>query len=257
MDGKSRILASWFLNEELDEARALELTTGSLSRELGMSKATISRFCMELGYAGFAHFKSALLRDLAQKKPHAPLPSLPDTAAAVAQMSISSMADTLRALDPQAFVSAVDALAAASMTVWFGYPGDSEYLALSGEHKMIRLAMRASFVKDEQGLQSITRTLSEGDAIVVVSQSGRWKGLVEYLEAANARGCVIIVLTSKANSPLAKAADILLLAAARDILLDHGPLGLRAPLVMIIDMLVIQAAHKLGSAALPPGGICP
>ncbi len=253
LEGVSLRIASWFMQKRPEELQIKDLTTGKIAAELGVSRAGVVRFCYKLGYASFAAFKTALLTELLNAADHTlpeNLTCFPSGAQHVIEKTLPSLSLTLETLDPASFDKAVESLCRASMVIWFGCPGDSAYLAMSGEHKMTRSSLRARAVSDIRELEVLSRIVTAGDVVVVISQSGRWGYVASALPAFRERGCTIITITSQAHSLLARSADIVLLTAVRDITLGGEALGLRAAQLMVVDMLVMEAVHRLQTVPL-------
>jgi len=250
LDGAFLKIASWLLQLPESHVEVSAFTTGSIAKHLDLSRATVVRFCRHLGYEGFAEFKAALIQEGSQLAPPDLDEPFPSGASRVARMTLQSVEATLRTVDPTAFERAVAALERASLVVWFGCPGDSALLASSGEHKMTRSALHARATSDQENLQALARTVTAGDALVLISQSGRWRWVSEVAGRFRERGCVIITITSQTDSVMARAADLVLLTAARDVDLGHEALGLRAPQLMLVDMLVLELALRTGKVPL-------
>ncbi len=253
LTGNSLILARWFLQGQAQELAPSLFTTGEIARRTGVSRSSVVRFCQELGYDGFAEFRAAWIGQVTAQRettPAAVATKFPRAAAKVVEMTVPSIAETLEAVDPAAFERAVEALCNATMTIWYGLEGDSAYLAMSGAHKMIRSALRAGAAASETDLSHRVNLVEKGDVVVVISQSGRVETIAHILHEVKARQITIVGITSKIASQLAGLADILLLTAARDVILGKLPLGLRAAQLLLVDMLVLEVAARKGTVPL-------
>lgn len=253
LTGTSLILARWFLQGQAQELAPSLFTTGEIARRTGVSRSSVVRFCQELGYDGFAEFRAAWIGQVTAQRettPAAVAAKFPRAAAKVVEMTVPSIAETLEAVDPAAFERAVEALCNATMTIWYGLEGDSAYLAMSGAHKMIRSALRAGAAASETDLSHRVNLVEKGDVVVVISQSGRVETIAHILHEVKARQITIVGITSKIASQLAGLTDILLLTAARDVILGKLPLGLRAAQLLLVDMLVLEVAARKGTVPL-------
>ena len=252
LDGAFLKIATWLLKLPPDNIKASNLTTGEIARCLNLSRATVVRFCRHLGYQGFPEFKSAWIQEVSSTKEIKDVSKseFPEGAQRVIDMTIQSMRATVGSINGEAFEKVVDAMVRASTVVWFGCPGDSAFLALSGEHKMTRAARRSRATSDVQHLRDLAQTVTAGDVLVLISHSGRWQFVVDALKPFRNKGCLIVAVTSQIDSVMAHAADVVLLAASRDISLGDGPLAFRAPQLMLIDMMVLETAQRTGSVSL-------
>lgn len=250
LSGNSLTLARWFINLRPGEIPHTKFTTGEISRRTGLSRSAVVRFCKELGYDGFADFKAAWIKSSAGERPTREFPHFSPAADRVIDMVLPSMAATLASVDPKEYERAVQALCNASTVVWFGIPGDAAFLAQSGEHKMIRAALSARSASDVRSLSDLSRLVKEGDVLVVISQSGNVKVIAGLFPEFKKRGATIVAITSQVKSVLTDAADIILLTAARNVTLGGAPLGLRAPQLLLLDMLVLDVIERVAEVPL-------
>ncbi len=249
LSGNALKLATWLINLRPGEIPHTQFTTGEISRLTGLSRSAVVRFCQELGYDGFADFKAAWIK--ASTDPTATGPARFTPAAnRVIEMVLPSMTTSLDTLSPPEYERAVDALCGASLVVWFGIPGDSALLAQSAEHKMTRGALSARSAQDARELGHLSRLVKEGDVLVVLSQSGHVEVIADLFIEFHRRGASIVAITSQVKSILTDAADIVLLTAARNVTLGGTPLGLRAPQLLLVDMLVLDVIERMGTIPL-------
>lgn len=233
-------ISRWLLDAA--ERRALaaaDLTTGSISRDVGCSRATVVRFVRALGFNSFAGFRVALAMELAS-------PAASRQAKALERMGAITrglLDATLAQIEAGAFEGAVSLLAAAASRVWFGI-GDSAHLAASADHRCAILNMRSQAVSASPHMSALAPSLGEDDCIIVVSQSGGWSAMVNALAAARAP---VIGLTSKPRSLLAKRADVVLVTPASDLQVNGERFTLRTPQSLIIDALLVGAATRRGA----------
>ena len=111
--------------------------------------------------------------------------------------------------------------------------------------------------------ETIVPSIGRGDLVIAISGSGRTKLIVTAAEAAKYVGATVIAITSYADSPLGKIADIVVEVPgrtkiakeedyfARQILGIHEPLAplgtLFEDMVMIfLDSVVVELMHRLG-----------
>lgn len=250
LSGNSLKLATWLINLRPGEVPHAQFTTGEISRLTGLSRSAVVRFCQELGYEGFADFKAAWIKASTAAQSDGKPPHFSPAANRVIDMVLPSMTATLATLDPNEYNRAVEALCKASTVVWFGIPGDAAFLAQSGEHKMIRAALSARSSSNPRELASLSRLARKGDVLVVISQSGNVQVIADVFPEFKRRGAAIVAITSQVESVLTDAADIVLLTAARNVTLGGAPLGLRAPQLLLIDMLVLDVIERIAPVPL-------
>lgn len=208
-------IAKWFLRLPPGALRAKEMSSGEIARCLNTSRTTVVRFCRELGYEGFTDFKVAWAQSESGTKIESKDGSAAERRNRVYDLTVQSMADTMRALDREAFERAVNALCHASNVVWYGV-GESTHIAGCGAHKMALSGKRGQVIQSSSSLRLLIHSVNAGDVIIVVSQSGRWDNVARNLAPFQAKGCYVIGITSRATSVIANAADLVLLTHARD-----------------------------------------
>lgn len=237
-------IAQWLL-ARMNES-AVNITTGEVAKNTATSRTTVVRFCQYLGYKGFSDFKTAWIQELAKRTGSGRPTSekFPAVASRVLGLTISSIYETTSIIGIDRLMDAVQALVSASSVYYFGC-GDSAALALSAEHKTTRVRKSAKAITDLLTMTTIAGMISPSDVVVLISQSGRWKDVVDALRPCQQRGTVVIAITSQVRSPIAQAADILLLTAARDITVEGKPFTFRAPQSMLLDMLILEMAERL------------
>lgn len=244
-------IARWLLQHDRTD---VGLTTTRIAEAVNTSRASVVRFCLRLGYPGFAKFKEAWIEQVVaterRSSAEEPTAHLPASARRVYDLAYETVSTLPTLLDAAGFEATAQAMSEASLTVWCGLTGDSGFVAQSGDHKMTVAGLRSRAVTDVQGLRSLAQSVSPGDLLVVVSQSGAWSWIADEMRAYRRRGCRVALITNYATSIMAKAADYVLLAPARE-LTPHGkPTGLRASQWLLVDMLIAEAISRARASIL-------
>ena len=225
---------------------AERLSIVELARTVGVSPATVTKFCHALGYRDFKTFRLELARTNARGT-SAPKGHGGDSLAGRARASLSRAARILErtsaSLDLAAFKEAVEALDKAERVVIFGV-GGSGAIAMDAHFRFLRIGLNAVAHTDTQIQLWSTTTLKPTDVVMAVSHSGRTKDTVEALALARASGCKTIALTSHKYSPLAKAADICLASTYEPTPSNEGGVMARFSQLGIIDALAEELAYR-------------
>ncbi len=218
-----------------------------------VSQPTVIRFCRRLKCSGLPAFKLKLAGDLGAGMPfvHAKLTPGDDLAHLIGKVFDSALTGLARgrdALRPEALEAAVAALDRASRIECYGL-GNSGVTALDAQMKLFRLGTPTAACTDSQ-MQRVAAVLLPGDAVVlVISNSGRTKSLLEVAALARRSGATVIALT-RSDTPLAQAADILLPADVQENPEVYAPMVARLVHLAIIDVLTVALALRKGPAAL-------
>jgi glucokinase len=81
--------------------------------------------------------------------------------------------------------------------------------------------------------------------VLVISSSGRTAELLEVADAAKARGASVVAVTV-GQSPLARRADVVLLAEHSEDLETHVPMVSRILMLLFVDILAVGVALRHG-----------
>jgi DNA-binding MurR/RpiR family transcriptional regulator len=219
-----------------------------LASRIGVSTTSIVRFCRRLGYRGLRELMLALAAEvLGETAPEAP-PIAPEdgTDAIVRKVTIAAqqaLAASADVLDRAAIDRAVKALLAARRIQFFGI-GGSGPIAQDADYRFARLGLPVSVRTDAQ-LQPIVASRLGPDAVAfVISHTGRSIEPVHVLEEAKRGGATTILLTSFANTPAARWADIVLLTAPVATAPWDGMAPLRVAQLTVIDILCVAIAAR-------------
>jgi DNA-binding MurR/RpiR family transcriptional regulator len=210
------------------ERAAMDYITGNVSavisasivtvaKSAGCSEATLFRLSRHLGYEGFPALKAALARQTvtqdgvvyrgiaAQDSPDAVLQK-------VFAASILSLQDTLAVLDPVQYAAAVTAVVGARRLLLCGL-GDASLVAAAAAQKFTRVDIDARSSEDPDTQLIQASHLGPGDVTIAISHSGTTTTVLNTAAEAHRRGATVVAITNFPHSPLAKAADIVLLTA--------------------------------------------
>lgn len=218
-----------------------------------VSQPTVIRFCRRLQCAGLPDFKLKLAGDLGAGIPfvHASLSpgdGLGQLIGKVFDHAVAGLAQGRQALSPDTLERAVDALDRASRIECYGL-GNSGVTAQDAQMKLFRLGTPTIACTDTH-MQRVAAVLLPADAVVlIISNSGRIKSLLEVATLARRSGAGVIAIT-RTDSPLAALADIVLPADVQENPEVYAPMVSRLVHLAIIDVLTVALALRKGPAAL-------
>ncbi len=224
-----------------------------LAAEAKVSEPTVVRFCRALNYDGFQDFKLTLAQVLATPSNYEQFSldkkdSVSDFKQKVFDSTIGNLITIKEALDPAMLERAIEALARAKRVEFYGF-GASAAVCTDAQHKFHRIKVNAVAYSDPH-LQSIAAvTLSEGDAVVAISQTGRTRDLLHSARLALAQGAQVIALCPS-GTPLAELATVPLhidLEEDKDL---SALMSSRVVQLVVIDVLAVGLAMKLGPAVI-------
>jgi RpiR family transcriptional regulator, carbohydrate utilization regulator len=241
----------------LADARSFaSLPIGELAERSNVSKPTVVRFCRSVGYDGLADFKLKLAGNMNEGVPFVHRAVEEDDKPAdvivkVIDNAVSALLKYRRDAQDHAFDRAMSALVAtgrAGRRIEFYGVGNSGIVAQDAQHKFFRLGVNAVACSDGHVQVMSATMLKAGDCLVVISNSGRSRDLIDAADIARRKGATVIVITAS-GSPLAQMVQTngqILLAADHPEDFDrYSPMVSRLLHLTIIDILTTGVALRL------------
>ena len=111
--------------------------------------------------------------------------------------------------DDEAFSKAVELLASAPRIGTTGC-GHSGIVCQHIAHLMCCIERPARFISPAEAVHGATGFLQAGDVMIFASRGGKTKELLPIVDICRAKGVSIITITENTESPLAQAADVVL-----------------------------------------------
>ncbi|MFT5721112.1 MAG: RpiR family carbohydrate utilization transcriptional regulator [Motiliproteus sp.] len=224
-----------------------------LAAEAQVSQPTVVRFCRALHYDGFQDFKLTLAQVLGSNSSFEQFAldnndTVSDLKKKIFDSTIGNLINIRDGLDSNRLEQAIEALTGASRVEFYGF-GASAAVCTDAQHKFHRLRVNAVAYSDPH-LQSIAAvTLTAGDVVVAVSQTGRTKDLLHSARLAMAQGAQVIALCPS-NTPLSEQSSIPIhidLEEDKDL---SALMSSRVVQLVVIDVLAVGLAMKLGPGVI-------
>ncbi len=244
----------------LSDPRAFaNLPITELADRSHVSKPTVVRFCRSLGYDGLTDFKRKLAGSVSEGVPfiHRSVDTddkVSDVVVKVIDNTVSAFLKYRNDASTLAISKAVDALTLACETakrIEFIGVGNSGIVAQDAQHKFFRLGVNTIAYSDGHMQVMSASLLVPGDCLVVISNSGRTRDLMDATDIARKNGATVIVITAS-GSPLAAAGHIHLSADHPEGYDRYSPMVSRLLHLMIIDILATAVALRVGGVKLQP-----
>jgi RpiR family transcriptional regulator, carbohydrate utilization regulator len=235
------------------------LPVSELSDRAHVSKPTVVRFCRSMGYDGLSDFKLKLAGSVSEGVPF--IHRSVDVDDKVGDILVKVIDNTVAAFlkyrnDASSFAieKAAEALTDTynkrGRIEFFGV-GNSGIVAQDAQHKFFRLGVTSIAYSDGHMQVMSASTLGPGDCVVVISNSGRTRDLMDACDIARKNGATTIVLTAS-GSPLASAGNIHLSADHPEGYDRYSPMVSRLLHLLIIDILATTVALRIGGVKLQP-----
>ena len=116
--------------------------------------------------------------------------------------------------------------------------GKPEHVARYAAALLASTGTPASFLHGTEASHGSVGQLRSGDVLIAISNSGETAELLDCVRAARALDVRLIGVTSRADSPLARESDLVLIGAVDD---EGGPLGLAPRTSVLAQTILLQA----------------
>lgn len=243
----------------LDPRSFASLPVSILAERAHVSKPTVVRFCRSMGYDGLSDFKLKLAGTVSEGVPF--IHRSVDVDDKVSDVLVKVIDNTVAAFlkyRNDASTHAVEKAVEALLTTYkkrgrieFFGAGNSGIVAQDAQHKFFRLGINAIAYSDGHMQVMSASLLGPGDCVVIISNSGRTRDLMDAADIARKHGATVIVITTS-GSPLAQTGHIHLAADHPEGYDRYSPMTSRLMHLMVIDVLATCLALRIGGATLQP-----
>jgi RpiR family carbohydrate utilization transcriptional regulator len=235
------------------------LPVAQLADRAHVSKPTVVRFCRSVGYNGLSDFKQKLAGTVNEGVPfiHRSVDADDKTADVLVKVIDNTVAAFLKYRNEASsnqIDKAVAALVAAFQSdrqVQFFGVGKSGVVAQDAQHKFFRLGLHSTAYSDGHMQVMSASILQKGDCVLIISNSGRTRDLMDACDIARKNGATTIVITAS-GSPLASAGHIHLSADHPEGFDRYSPMVSRLLHLLIIDVLATTVALRIGGTIVQP-----
>ena len=235
------------------------LPVSQLAERAHVSKPTVVRFCRSMGYDGLSDFKLKLAGTVSEGVPfiHRSVDVDDKTSDVVVKVIDNTVAAFLKYRN-DASTAAIDKAAAALAATFqtgrrieFIGAGNSGIVAQDAQHKFFRLGVNTVSYSDGHMQVMSASLMGPGDCMVIISNSGRTRDLMDACDIARKNGATTIVITAS-GSPLATAGHIHLAADHPEGYDRYSPMVSRLLHLMVVDILATCVALRIGGGKLQP-----
>jgi RpiR family transcriptional regulator, carbohydrate utilization regulator len=244
----------------LSDPRAFaNLAISVLADRAHVSKPTVVRFCRSMGYDGLSDFKLKLAGSVNEGVPfiHRSVDIDDKTGDVMVKVIDNTVAaflkyrnDAITGAIEKAAVALADTYTTGRRIEFYG-AGNSGIVAQDAQHKFFRLGVNAIAYSDGHMQVMGASMLGAGDCVVIISNSGRTRDLMDACDIARKNGATTIVITTS-GSPLASAGNIHLAADHPEGYDKYSPMVSRLMHLLIIDILATCVALRIGGGTLQP-----
>lgn len=236
MRGSEQKLADYLLSMEPSEP--LTQSVKKLASDVGVSVASVVRFCQELGYTGYAEFK-LMTRQVGFLPTVGNLDVDATTSTAelkknICEFTNSSIQKSIRSLDNGELERAIDAISGARRLLLCGI-GTSAGIATAAANTFMNLNVDSVPLSDELLMRRMVSMASPEDVVLCLTNCGCVKPIVDAMMLAREVGAMTILITGEKASLARRYADCILCLGTYG---DPSPLSMLS--VSSCELLTIQ-----------------
>ena len=238
----------------IDDPKApLSLSITELAERAGTSAASVTRFCRMLGYGGYSQLRVGIAEDVGRGGAKAawignigtfgPDDPPDEIRTALLNTHVTSLQTTAGLLDMEAAIRVAQTIVKSRHVDVYGV-GGSALTALEIEARLYRIGINVhTWAEVHNGLTSAA-ILDENCVAIGISNTGRTEETIQMLTVAKASGAYTVAITGNPDSPLARIADEVLVAASPNGYLQPADLSARHCQLFVVDLLYLLVAQS-------------
>ena len=225
--------------------KVIDMTISELAESAGASDATVTRFCKKCHMKGFHHLKITLARELVESKKDdvkisgdVSKSNIKESLSNILANKVEELKQTVSMIDEKE-LSEILNLIRNARNVQFAAVGNTIPVALDGCYKFNQIGIPSVTNPIWETQIAYTFNLSKGDVVIIISNSGSSKRLIDVIEAAKAKEAYIVSITNSNNSPIAKISDYHIKTATREKLFLEEYYFSRISAMTVIEILYL------------------
>ena len=228
--------------------KSLHSTLLELADGIGVSDASIVRFCKSIGYTGFQEYKiNAAMQCVPEPRLYNPSLSVDDNPAEICDkifaIESSALEQTKQELDIKVMNEVADLLINAKRINLVG-TGGSAISARDFQHKLLKIGVRAELQEDKDLQLMSASLLTENDVLFAISHSGSNLHVAETIDLAKKQNAKVVTLTMKSKNVVVEKADYPLYVVSEKTIFESESFSARLAQLAMLDCLVALMAFK-------------
>jgi DNA-binding MurR/RpiR family transcriptional regulator len=236
-------------------------TIAELSKTVGISTASVVRFCNDIEFSSFTAFRLAVSVASEQRRVARetfsidkdeidPNDSMQEVVAKTVFHEVEAIQQTGSNLDLKTLEEVVNLITNAKRIELFGL-GSSSLATQDLRQKLHRIGLFAFDSPDNHQAITSSALMNPGDVGIVFSHSGVTPETLEVLKIMNRSGAKTVAVTNFPESAISKNADFRLTTVAKETRYRSGAMSSRIAQLALVDFLFIRIMQlRLESAEL-------
>ncbi|MGF1793050.1 MurR/RpiR family transcriptional regulator [Photobacterium profundum] len=208
-----------------------------LAAEIGVSTASITRFCKKIGLNNFKEFLFIYQQQLNEEQPKQ---SVEPCSLHHAYIDVLKQFD--KRLDKEQIVRFSQEIHQHDVIHVFG----SGYSALAGadfKFRFTRLGKYVEVVQDSDSMQMVSSILKPGALVILLTLKGKNGRMYSYAQQMKTKGVTILCITANEKSKLLSVADAAMLTSSLHGEESTGMISGQMPILMAIDHIYYQYVY--------------
>lgn len=235
-----------YIKDNMD--KAVHCTLLELADLIGVSDATVVRFCKGLGYKGFQEFKiCAAMETIPSGQQYHPKLQKDDGPEQICQKvfttEITALQRTLQALDMEV-IAQVGKILSQAVRISFAGTGASMMVCKDVHHKFLQVGIHVSAAEDKDIQLMEAALLHPGDVLFAVSHSGNNLHVLHAAELGRSCGATVVALTSPGKNSLAQIADYTITTISEETIFRSEAASTRLAQLAVFDSLIAIVAFQ-------------
>jgi DNA-binding MurR/RpiR family transcriptional regulator len=244
-----------------DPEKTARSTIAELSKIVGISTASVVRFCDDIEFSSFTAFRLAVSVASEQRRVARetfsidkdeidPNDSMQEVVAKTVFQEVEAIQQTGSNLDLKTLEEVVNLITNAKRIELFGL-GSSSLATQDLRQKLHRIGLFAFDSPDNHQAITSSALMNPGDVGIVFSHSGVTPETLEVLKIMNRSGAKTVAVTNFPESAISKSADFRLTTVAKETRYRSGAMSSRIAQLALVDFLFIRIMQlRLESAEL-------
>lgn len=219
----------------------VSMTISQLATAAGVSDASVSRFCKTVGLDGFHALKIALARVAENQDSYYQEITADDLQKSLHSIGVNKKAEidgTLTMNTTETVTAILDALQGASL-IQVAAAGGTFPVAADAVYKFNQLGYLAFADPVWDSAVGQTMNLPQDGLLIIISNSGETADLLKQIQVAKSRGVRVLAITNRVDSPIGQAANLCLLTAVRQRILESEYYFSRVAAMTAIETLFL------------------
>lgn len=213
-----------------NQQKVMKMKITDLAKETFTSKTVIINLAQKLGFEGFSDLKYYLKSNINSEDTINIMEDLQyELKQNIEKTFIVAEGDLYKRISEKVIKA---------KTVYVFARGTSKAAGYYLNHLLLTVGIKCIFVKDYNLLTLVSKTLEDGELVILISLSGNTTKILEVANIAKVRGSEVIAITSFGNNELSKISDYTLHCVSNDTETKDNDSISRISMFIVIEMLI-------------------